>query len=140
MNIFGMVKERMAQKRADNRKEKAIYDSELMRQKEIYAKERAKIKVHGIREKARVRARDGRVRPMVKKISQGIKAHQQRMGTKHSGHQFGLSGGSSSGPQFGLEKPNNYREKQYVAVGPYGKEDIVTRRIKKKKGGPKFGL
>ena len=107
-----MVRNRIKQKRQDNRDLDKIYRTQLKKEQEAYAKEKAVIRVGAMRDKARTIAREGRVKPVLKAIGSELKKHKANKGNRGLGMGGGgfspFGGGSGpqfgggSGPQFGL--------------------------------------
>lgn len=116
-----MVREKMREKRQENKDLDNIYRTELKKQKEAYAKEKAQVRVGAIRNRARTIAREGRFKPLLKKAGSELRKHKARKrnrGLGMGGGGFSPFGGGSgpqfgggTGPQFGLSKPEPKKKK-----------------------------
>lgn len=101
MSIYQMVRQKMQEKREENTKLKNIYETALKAEKEKFAKEKAKIQIQAQIDRARTTAREGTIKPFLKKLIAEAKKKHKRVKGVHPGSAFSFG---SSGPDFGVNR------------------------------------
>lgn len=82
MSIYGMIRQKMRDKREERRDLKAVYDKALKEEKIKYAEERAKIKIDTVRQKAKESARSG---GLLKQAAKKYKQYRKEKGLDKPG-------------------------------------------------------